>query len=248
MEIVDVLDELVDSANALGIIAPSFGTSKGKAYEVWVMLEIVVRLQKRGVNVLPLDSDGNFERIFRVSGSPSNMPPSGGKGGGPCHFALYGRRCRLELHLGLNYVGGSTSTHEFDLSVVSKREAKALRDKGGGPFTGQPLVGVELKAYTEKHKLDHGVPRALIGVAIDLDPWLPAQRLTLTTTGGSDHYLTRTRRMRLSLLTTTKLHHSSATYLKHYGVGAHSSVTPTSNVVAIKAIVSEIYNLCGGFR
>jgi hypothetical protein len=242
VDIDDVLDELVDAADALGIVAPNFGTSKGKAYEVWVMLEIVVRLISRGVEIFPLDRDGALEPNFRVSGSPADMPPSGGGGGGPCHFLLRKHGRYLELHLGLNHAGGSAATHEIDLSVLWAVQGKALRDNGGGPFAEQPLVGLELKAYSEKHKLDHAIARALIGVAVDLDPWWPMHSLTLKTPGSSEHTVTRAHRMHLAVLTTTELYGSSADYLAHYGAGAHSFVTPTINVAAIDAIVSEIDN------
>lgn len=245
MQIDDVFDDLVNAANALGIVAPHFGTSKGKAYEVWIMLEIVVRLIARGVTISPLDRNGIVEPNFRVSGSPTDMPPSGGSGDGPCHFLLSKRGRHLELHLGLKYVGGSTATHEIDLSVVWSVQGKALRDSGGGPFAEQPLVGLELKAFSEKHKLDHGIPRALIGVAVDLDPWWPMQSLTLRTSGGSNHTVTRADRMKLAVLTSTELHDSSTKYLMHYGASAHSFVMPTNNVAAIDQIVFEIDNhLC----
>lgn len=240
MKIDDVLDELVDAADALGIVAPNFGTSKGKAYEVWIMLEIVVRLNARGVWASPRDRDGAFEPNFRVSGSPTNMPSSGGSGDGPCHFLLWKNSRYLELHLGLKHAGSSAATHELDLSVVWAHQGKALRDSGGGPFAEQPPVGLELKAYSDEHKLDHGIPRALIGVAVDLDPWWPMQSLTLKTPGGGDHTVTRTNRMHLAVLTTTELYDSSASYLMHFGAGAHSFVTPLNNVAAIDAIVSKI--------
>jgi len=240
MEIDDILDELVDASDALGIVAPNFGTSKGKAYEVWIMLEIVVRLNARGIEIFSRDRDGAFEPNFRVSGSPTNMPPSGGSGDGPCHFLLRKLGRELELHLGLKHVGSSAASHEMDLSVVWASQGKALRDSGGGPFADQPLIGLELKAYSEKYKLDHSIPRALIGVAVDLDPWWPMQSLTLNTTGGGNHTVTRTNRMHLAVLTTTELYGSSANYLTHFGAGAHSFVTPENNVAAIDAIVSEI--------
>lgn len=63
MEIADDLDELHDAAADLGIVAPEFGTSRGKAYEVWVMLELVVRLMCR--------ASTSSHSIARTRGSPT---------------------------------------------------------------------------------------------------------------------------------------------------------------------------------
>lgn len=240
MEIDDVVDELHEAANNLGILAPNFGTSKGKAYEVWIMLEIVVRLMRRGVDVYPHDCDDEIEPYFRVSGSPADMPAKGPNGKAPCHFKLVKNQRLFELHLGLNMEGLSTATHEIDLSVLNLPQAYALRLAGGGPFDGHVSVGLELKAHSDEYKLSHDIPRALLGVALDLDPTWAIHSWTFHTVGDGSRRMTRTARMELALLTTTQLHVSSETLLMHHGAGAHSLVCPGGNEAAIDEIVGRI--------
>ena len=242
MEIDDVFDELHDAADGLGIVAPDFGTSKGKAYEVWIMLEIVVRLLRDGVDVHPHDCADELEPYFRVSGSPADMPSHAAGATSPCHFKLRRGRRSLELHLGLNHGGLSTATHEIDLSVLPGFAAWKLRQEGGGPYEREPFVGLELKAYSDKHKLPHDIPRALLGVAMDLDPAFGMYNWTVTTFGGESRTFHRSNRMQLAVITATKLHDSSERLLLHHGVGAHCEVLPGANA-AIDDVAMRILKL-----
>jgi hypothetical protein len=202
-----------------------------------------VRLMDRGVHVWPLDRDDKLEPNFRVSGSPADMPASGGSGDGPCHFLFIKNDKALELHLGLKHEGVSETTHEIDLSVIQAGHGRALRHAGGGPVKGPTLVGLELKAYSDRYKLDHGIPRALLGIAIDLDPWWPMQAWTLHTPGGGSSQMHRSDRMQLAVLTSTQLHDSSEKYLGHHGAGSHSLVMPSANEGAIDEVVDQIVGL-----
>lgn len=239
MEIDDVFDELHDAAAQLGIVAPGFGTSKGKAYEVWIMLELVVGLMARGFDVHPLDCDDELEPYFRVSGSPADMPGAGSKNA-PCHFMFVRNGRGIELHLGLNHRGISGSTHELDLTFVPAPGGYAIRQSGGGPWDGAPVVGLELKAYTDTHKLPHDIPRALLGVAVDLDPTWPVTAWTFHTFGGGERRLSPSFRASYSLLTATELHASSEQYLTYHGVLARGRVVPAGNVAAIDEVVDII--------
>jgi len=180
IEIDDFLDDLLDAADDLELVAPDFGTSKGKAYEVWVMLDIIAHLLWKGVEVHPHDCDDEVEPFFRVAGSPAGMP-SQNSNGAPCHFKLERASTCLELHLGLDHEGVSTSTHEIDLCVLPMPLAYFLRYSGGGPYRGPVRLGLELKAHGGRYKLPHDVPRALLGVAMDLDPCWRVDRWTLHT-------------------------------------------------------------------
>lgn len=239
MEIDDVFDELHDAAAQLGVVAPDFGTSKGKAYEVWIMLELVVGLMSRGFDVHPHDCDDDLEPYFRVSGSPAGMPGKGSKDA-PCHFTFERHGRAIELHLGLNHRGISGSTHELDLTFVHAGGAYAIRQSGGGPWDGAPVVGLELKAYADTHKLPHDIPRALLGVALDLDPTWPVTAWTFHTFGGGVRRLSPTFRAGYALLTATELHAASDQYLTHHGVIARGQVIPGGDVAAIDEVVAMI--------
>lgn len=245
MDIEDILDELEEAADELGLVAPDFGTSKGKAYEVWVMLEIVVRLMRKGVDVFPHDCDDAFEPYFRVSGSPANMPAKDSDGHDPCHFKLHKNDNWLELHLGLNNEGLSTATHEIDLTIIPWPHGYLLRQSGGGPFKGPLYVGLELKAYSSEHKLPHDIPRALLGVALDLDPAWAIDRWTMHTVGGGTRTMQRKSRSHLAILTATELHTSSDVLLTHHGAGSHGRVMPGYNEAALDDVVDRIESLLG---
>lgn len=244
MPIVNLLGKLQAAATALGIAAPSIGASKGKAYEVWIMLEIAARLKRRGVKVYPLNQNNQMETNLRVNGAPANMPGVDPSGSAACHFLFVRDANIVELHLGLNHLGLSGATHEIDLSVLPAAQGWELRQKGGGPFDGHVHVGLELKAHSDQYKLDHSIPRALLGVAIDLDPSWPIQGWTFHTAGGgSGCRMDRTSKTRLAVMTTTQLFDSSRQYLEHHGAGAHADVTPGGNTAAIDAVVDWIDEL-----
>lgn len=232
---------LHDAANILGVQAPAIGTGKGKAYEAWIMLEIVVRLQKLGVIALPVDHKDELVSKFEVSGGPANMPSEAcGTGEKPCHFVLAKDGTILELHLGLKCLGFSDARHELDIVVIDRGAAKQLRQSGGGPYEGPIAAGAELKAYDRKHKLPHVIPRAMLGIAVDIDPgWIMAH-FSIRTAGGKERQYTPMRRTYYSLMTSTRLHHSSEQYLEHHGVGAFSLVIPASCDEAIDAFAEQI--------
>lgn len=244
MTIDDVLDELRDAADDLGITAPHFGTSKGKAYEIWVILELVARLRERGLRIEAHDRNDRFEPCFRVSGAPADMPGSGDGGApGPCHFKIHGRFGWVELHLGLNNRGMSGASHEIDLAIISGLDGLRLRSAGGGPFEGRVEIGLELKAFSAKHKLPHDIPRALLGVAIDLDPAWALAGCSLHSHGGRLRWGWRKDRTQLAVVTATDIYLSSQQYLTFHEARAYARVLPDGNEQAPEDIVDEIEDL-----
>ncbi|WP_447753328.1 hypothetical protein [Sphingopyxis fribergensis] len=223
------LTKLGDAANALGILAPDVGTGAGKAYEAWIMLELALRLKHQGIAVLPLDHNNLWEWHFRIAGGPANMPGAGTtKGNEPCHFLISNGRKHVELHLGLQHRGSSGATHEIDISVVDAKRARALRIAGGGPYRGSGKVGLELKAFDAKHKLPQHFPRALIGIAVDLDPlWLAGRALPSGRQKKSS--VRRIQRTRYAVVTTTQLYENSRLLVEHHGGSVHDLVEPGPN-------------------
>lgn len=240
MTIGALLASLGEAADALGIVAPDVGTKKGKAYEAWMMLELAVRLQQDGVWVTPLDHLGNPAVRFRIADGPSLMPSAmSSTGKEPCHFLLRSYGADLELHLGLRHQGVSSATHEIDISIVRSDQARSLRAAGGGPFEGSGEIGLELKAFDERHKLPLHVARTLVGIAVDLDPSWVMTAFTIGTAGGSQRSFSRIDRSYFALVTTTGLYDNSRRLLEHHGAGAHERTQP-GNAQALDALCDII--------
>lgn len=242
METSDVATAIFDAATALGLAAPTLG-AKGKSYEIWVMLALATRLEDAGVVATPVGPDGKLVGDFVFRGAPGHMPSAGAGPDAPSHIRLRRDGVTFEMHIGLQHVGVSEATHEVDICIVPARTARILRRLGGGPYHGQLGVALELKAFSAKYKLDQGIPRALVGVAVDLDPTWPIVEWTFKTSGGHAHSFTRMRRGCFSLVTTTKLYDNSARYLKHHGARSAQEVLPGSNEHFLDEIVSEILDL-----
>lgn len=241
MTLVSFSKALSGAAKNLGIHAPDIGTSKGKAYEAWVMLEIVVRLSKHGVHCVPEDHKDEWEPVFRVSGAPANMPSAqSADPNEPCHFTLWKDGAWLELHLGLKMLGFSETTHEIDISVIDGPAARRLRQLSGGPYANLIVAGAELKAYDRKHKLSHVVPRALLGIAIDINPTWIMGSFAVKTAAGKERPLVPVHRTFYSVMTSTQLHDTSVKYLEHHGAGGFSNVDPSNCNEAMDAFVSVV--------
>lgn len=226
MELTDLQEAIADAANDLASIAPSVG-GKGKAYEVWILLELAVRLMRAGYPVAVRDPADIDLAVFRVRGAPGGMPDADAPGDdNPSHFHVAGEAHDLEIHVGLQVQGVSTSRHEIDITVLPAEIGRKLRDEGGGPYVGPLMLGLELKAYDGKHKLNQGFPRALVGVAVDVDPAWLHPRIALITHGGGVKVLHATDRTLFGLATSTELYANSQAYLEHHGVVFEGGLKP----------------------
>lgn len=240
MDLSDLQDAIVEAADGLAQVAPSVGT-KGKAYEVWIAFEIAVRLLQRGYPVEAHDPSGIEVGVFRVRGSPGGMPSLDAEGDdNPSHFHVDGRRGALEVHVGLQSLGVSGSRHEIDITVLPADAGEDCRDSGGGAYAGPRMVGLELKAYADKSKLDQLFARALVGVAVDVDPgWLFPGHVLVTFGGGLAHRHLGTRAL-IGLLTSTELYDNSRSLLEHHGMLAGAHVRPGSAEAALDLVVEAI--------
>jgi hypothetical protein len=258
MELEDVLLNIEQMAFDLGFAAPDVGTGKGKAYECWVMLELAVRLLRRGVTVLALNPESLPVNRFRIRGAPGEMPAHNEDWGAtieggeelpvvddrPSHFCFYKDESRkYELHLGLQCAGASGSPHEIDLCVLPQEAGEQLRHDGGGYYEERLELGLELKAYDIKHKLGHNIPRALIGVAVDLDPTWVVPDFQMRTVGGFRVPFTQAQRTLYGLFTTTRLFDHSSQYLDHHGVTAEGPVLPGEGDAILEEITDHLEQL-----
>lgn len=159
------------AAKALGVAAPDFSEGGGKTYEAWVLLEVATRV-KLDIVVSARTHTGALTTSFRIRGGPGYLPNATSRTPEPCHFHLTGAHGEAELHSSLRHRGASGDTHELDVSVVEPDRAEWIRQHGGGPFVAPPLLGLELKEYDVARSLPKVYPRALLGVATDLEPYL----------------------------------------------------------------------------
>ncbi|CAM4133103.1 hypothetical protein [Paracoccus yeei] len=231
----DLIDQLGKAAVNLKIGAPAVGNSKGKAYEAWLMLEIANKLRKSKYVLLPHGSDDKPVRFFKVSGSPANMPSKHGKSSeNPCHFKFYRNKNKVfELHLGLNVLGGSGATHEMDLSILKYKQAFALRSAGGGPFKGDLVAALELKAFDKYGKLPHDISRAFLGVGVDVgDCWF----------FNINQFIYYS-----AIVTSANMYKSSEALLSYHSIKFHKMVDPGSSF-KIKSFLDEIFNEIIGYE
>ena len=243
METSDVVANIFKAAAALGLAAPTLA-AKGKSYEIWVMLELATRLDAVGVVATPVGPNDALVEDFVFRGAPGHMPGADAGDDAPSHIRLERNDQAFEMHIGLQHVGVSEATHELDICVIPSWFAHQLRQDGGGPYRGPLCVALELKALSDKYKLDQGIPRALVGVAVDLDPTWPIVEWTFKTSGGHARSFTRSRhRERFSLVTATQLYNNSILYLEHHGARPAEKVLPGNNEHFLDDIVSEILDL-----
>lgn len=248
MEIADVQPQIEAAANKLAIVAPSLGTNKGKAYEAWILFEIAVRLLERGYEVRPVGPSGADVSAFRLRGSPSGMPTEAATNDPPSHFFLAGSKAELEMHVGVQVQGVSGTPHEVDISVLPLSLGVLCRQSGGGYYNGPLHHGLELKAYDTKHKLNQGMPRALLGVALDLDPTWATDHWICLTFARSPRLLSKASRARYALLTSTRLYDNSRLLLGEHGVLSGEHLLPAGDEAAISILVEEIAAILGDPR
>lgn len=204
--------------------APSVGNSKGKAYEAWLMLEIASQLSCNGFSVDPCGCDNNLITNFSVSGSPVDMPAEADDPSTkPCYFKISKDKSILELHLGLNNKGASLATHEIDLLVIHSKYGMALRKAGGGSVENDLVVALELKAYDEKSKLPHDIPRAFLGVLLDID-FIWFLNRWIKKVFGRRPYKNKVKYA--AVLSTANFFDNSKQLLKEHGVAAMYHVSP----------------------
>lgn len=245
MELTDLQEAIAEAADDLAMVAPSVG-GKGKAYEVWILFELAVRLMKANYAVTALDPADIAVGLFRVRGSPGGMPSADAQGDdNPSHLLVEGEGVDLEIHVGLQVVGVSDSTHEIDITILPSVVGRWVRYEGGGPYRGPLAVGLELKAYDGKHKLNQGFPRALLGVAVDVDPsWLFPERV-LVTAGGAEQRSRTVRRTLFGLATSTTLYDNSRRLLDHHGMLAADGATPTQTGELFDQIIEGMVAFLG---
>lgn len=146
-EVTRILDDLAAAA-----VSTTFADGAGRAFELLLMTRIACELRARGYDVFLLRSDGARQTaatgytFIQRGGVPSGVRPASSGSDGPTSivFQKESRLPQWEIWNGIQFVGRSGSTHEFDLAIVPKQLGDALRVTGGRPF-GHGWISVECK-------------------------------------------------------------------------------------------------------
>ncbi|UAJ12611.1 hypothetical protein [Polymorphobacter megasporae] len=181
------LDAVEAAATKVAVTATSVARGEGKAYEAWVLMELAARLAVENT-VVACDHTGSPTNVFRVRGGPGYMPVATSTNlDEPCHFRIGKWR---ELHSGLRHRGQSGDSHELDISVIDAWAADILRRSSvPAPFEGVVCVAVELKEYDDSYTLPKTYARALLGVALDLNPAKLCGPVEIVMRGKINHWL-----------------------------------------------------------
>ena len=152
---------------------------------------------------------------------------------------MVGPRGQAELHSSLRHRGGSGDTYELDISAIDAAWTDHVRSHGGCPyppgFFGRAAIpGIELKEYDGAKSLPKVYPRALIGVAVDLEPDVHVAvdrrpRANEVECQGADFWL----------LTTTMLG-SSRRLLDHHDIAWRENVEPGPHEDRLHAVADRL--------
>jgi hypothetical protein len=147
-EVQKILDDL---ANAAVNLRAAGGA--GRAFELLLMTRIAVELKSRGYSIYLLRSDGSKQisgsanvTFFQRGGIPSGVQPAASGASGPTSIVFQRSTgwSEWEIWNGIEFVGRSGGTHEFDLAIVPKALGDRLRATGGRPF-GHGWLSLECK-------------------------------------------------------------------------------------------------------
>lgn len=216
--------DILAAATKLTIAAPDLAKGLGKSYEAWLYLRIAAGIDG---SVTACDHQGNPTSILILRGGPGYMAASRSpKADAAGFFSVANFADSLELHSSLRHRGTSEASHEIDISLNRADECWMVRLGVGGPYPGPPVLGLELKHYGSDSKLDKNFARALLGVAMDLDPWFAIRTISARGPGKPLAARTLSVRGRYGLVTTAGLSTETARFLKTYALSAHSDFSP----------------------
>jgi len=232
-------DEIADAADLLAIAVPDLAGGLGKSFEAWLLLSIAVGLSET-FDVVPIDYMGEATDSLVIRGAPGYIAKAAGAPGdkaGAIRIDHQGWQT-VELHSSLRHSGVSTASHELDISLNLAYLCDSIRKKATAPYPGPPLLGLELKQYGAHLTLNKNFGRALLAVAVDLQPqWLfdeilLRRRQTLMGTW------TAQRGAEYRLVTTAGLTSETSKLLDAYGIGADAHFEPGSSP-ALTGIIDQ---------
>lgn len=233
-------DAIEQAATVLAIKAPDIGSGLGKSYEAWLMLEIAAGVPAP-YSAVPIDYKGDPTTVLVVRGGPGYIASASG------HSANQAGAIRIdqggypavELHASLRHRGLSNASHEIDISLNLASVCQAVRRSGTAPYPGPPILGLELKQYGADQNLNKNFGRALLAVAVDLQPQWLFNEILLGRAGrvlGAWH--ARNGRARYRMVTTAGLTAETSCLLNTYGIAETPHFEP-GNHGPLSEIVTE---------
>lgn len=157
----------------------------GRAFELFVMTGLAVRLPSMGFEVWLQRSDGSRilptdpdRRFIQRGGKPTGIAPAaqGAGNSGSIAFRHGPGGTVWEIWNGILFTGRSGADHEIDVAIVPKETGDTLRLTGGSPL-GRPKVSIECKDVGTAGSVDE--MRAFVARMYDLTyldghaPFLP---------------------------------------------------------------------------
>ncbi|MFA4892700.1 hypothetical protein [Brevundimonas sp.] len=235
-----VESDVLAAATKLAIATPDLAKGLGKSYEAWLYLRIAAGIDG---SVTACDHQGNPTSILILRGGPGYMATAQStKANAAGFFSVANYSGSLELHSSLRHRGTSEASHEIDISLNRAEECWTVRLGGGGPYPGPPVIGLELKHYGSHTKLDKNFARALLGVAMDLNPWFGIRTISARGPGKALAARTLPVRGRYGLVTTASLSPETARFLKTYAISAYPDFSPQSRR-RVAGLIRRIQNL-----
>lgn len=233
-------DAITHAATALAISAPDIASGLGKSYEAWLMLEIATGLAAP-FTAVPIDFKGDPTTVLVVRGGPgyiASATKASANRAGAIRIDWY-KDPTVELHASLRHRGVSNTSHEIDISLNLASVCQTVRSAGPGPYPGPPVLGLELKQYGADQNLAKNFGRALLAVAVDLQPQWLFDQIMLAGRGrvfGAWH--SRDARARYRMVTTVGLTNETSKLLDAYGIAETPHFEP-GKAAALAEIVSE---------
>jgi len=136
--------------------------TRDKAYEAYIFCLCLRAARELGGNPV-LRGIGSTGSQFIFRGAPGSLF-STSRNYGYAEFSL--NRSYFEIHVGVEYRGGSGMTHEFDVSIIRAQDAENCRQDHIDPKPASLIAGWECKFYSRN--LDKGLGRAFVGLMDDM--------------------------------------------------------------------------------
>ena len=142
-----------------------------------------IRQQPRQSEIFQLATQ-NVSKTFIVRGAPGTIF-SNRQDYGFAEFTLSEKT--YEIHLGVRYFGASHVLHEFDISIINKKDANQCRRKKVSPGSRTTDLVFECKFYSRN--LDIGLGRELVGLITDFQSIKIARLVTNSDSASVRPYL-----------------------------------------------------------
>lgn len=155
-----------------------------KAFEVYVLSLVVEAIRRAGGHATPVGiTSGNNPNSIVFRAAPGSIF-SRTQDFAYLNSSLNGKQ--FELHIDVEFEGGSGATHEMDISVIDRNHADRSRQGNRNPRT--PVFVIECKFFSSSTP-SIGLARALVGLVSDFNPKMGSAFVSNGATDNLKNYL-----------------------------------------------------------